>query len=402
MSRFRTLEDLETAGLLKGAEVLVRIDLNVPVTDGRITDTTRIDRSMDTIRELIAQGSKVVILAHFDRPKGKRVPEMSLGPVAEAVGHVLGRPVKFAGDCVGPLAEDAVSRLGPGDVLVLENTRFHPGEEKNDPAFARALAGLGQAYVNDAFSCAHRAHASTAGIARLLPSAAGRAMEAELEALDAALGSPDRPLAALVGGSKVSTKLDLLTNLVSQVNVLVIGGGMANTFLAAEGHPVGRSMHEPDRLDTAREILARASAAGCDVVLPTEGVFARAVERGAATRVGPIAEIRPEEMILDVGPSGLSRIEEKLAACRTIVWNGPLGVFEVPPFDAGTVRIARFVAARVEEGEMVAVAGGGDTAAALAHAGVTDGFTYVSTAGGAFLEWLEGKELPGVAALMER
>ncbi|MCP5432168.1 MAG: phosphoglycerate kinase [Alphaproteobacteria bacterium] len=401
MGRFRRLEDLDAVGLLKGGNVLVRIDLNVPLKDGRIADATRIERSLATLNELASRGAKSIVVAHFDRPKGKRVASMSLGPVAKALGEHLKRPVAFAEDCIGGAAEEAVAALGPGEVLVLENTRFHAGEEANDPDFAKALARHGDAFVSDAFSCAHRAHASTVGIARLLPSAAGRAMEAELDALSSVLDAPERPLAALVGGSKISTKLDLLRNLVAKVDVLVIGGGMANTFLAAQGIDVGRSMHEADLLPTAREILKRAQAVGCDIVLPKDVVLAREVKANAATRVAQADETGADEMILDVGAASLAAIEEKLSRCRTIVWNGPLGVFEVEPFGRGTFETARFVAERVADGELVAVAGGGDTAAALGAAGVADGFTYVSTAGGAFLEWLEGKALPGVEVLCE-
>jgi phosphoglycerate kinase len=392
---FRTLDGLAVAG----RRVLLRADLNVPVRDGRITDLTRIARLTPTIRELAAAGARVIVCSHFDRPKGKRVPEMSLAPVAAALGQVLGRAVAFAEDCIGAAARDAVARLENGAVLVLENTRFHPGEEKNDPAFAAELAALADIYVNDAFSVSHRAHASTEGVAHCLPAYAGRLMQAELEALDAALGNPVRPVMAVVGGAKVSTKLDLLGNLVTKVNLLVIGGAMANTFLAARGANVGKSLQEAELHGTAREILARAAAAGCEIVLPEDAVVAEELKPNPPTRVVAADAVPAAAMILDVGPASLRRIVALLDFTRTVVWNGPLGAFETPPFGAGTVALARAVAEATAAGRLCSIAGGGDTVAALRQAGVVEQMTYVSTAGGAFLEWLEGKTLPGVAAL---
>ncbi len=393
--RFRTLDGVDVAG----KRVLLRADLNVPVHDGRITDLTRLERLTPTIRELAAKGARVIVCSHFDRPKGKRVPAMTLAPVARALGEVLGRRVRFAEDCIGVAAQQAVDVLAAGDVLVLENTRFHPGEEANDPGFARELAALADIYVDDAFSAAHRAHASTEAVAHQLPAYAGRLMQAELEALDRALGTPARPVAAIVGGAKVSTKLDLLANLVSRVDELVIGGAMANTFLAAQGLAVGRSLQEPDLHETARRILADAETAGCAVLLPIDAVVASALVPGAVTRTVTVAQVGPDAMILDVGPGTVQALTARLAGWKTLVWNGPLGAFETPPFDAGTVALARAVAAATASGHLVSVAGGGDTVAALRQAGVADTFSYVSTAGGAFLEWMEGKTLPGVAAL---
>jgi phosphoglycerate kinase len=392
---FRTLDNLDVAG----KRVLLRADLNVPVRDGRISDLTRIERLTPTIRELVGKGAKVIVCSHFDRPRGKRVPEMSLAPIATTLGEVLGQRVRFAEDCVGIVAEQAAERMGRGDVLVLENTRFHPEEEKNDPGFSAALAKLADLYVNDAFSAAHRAHASTEGVAHLLPACAGRLMQAELEALDAALGNPVRPVAAVVGGAKVSTKLDLLGNLVSKVDTLVIGGAMANTFLAAQGHPVGRSLQEAEMHPTALEILARAKAAGCDVVLPTDAVVAGELKPGVTAQTVAIASVPATAMILDVGPATVQALKQRLTSLKTLVWNGPLGAFETPPFDASTTAFAKAVAAATEMGALRSVAGGGDLVSALRHAGVLDKMSYVSTAGGAFLEWLEGKTLPGVAAL---
>ena len=382
-----------------GKRVLVRADLNVPVRDGRITDLTRIERLSPTIRELAAAGARVVVCSHFDRPKGKRVPEMSLRPMAEALGQVLGQRVGFAEDCVGPEAARAVGGLGDGDVLVLENTRFHAGDETNDPDFARALAANADIFVNDAFSAAHRAHASTEGVAHLLPSYAGRLMQRELEALEAALGTPVRPVMAIVGGSKVSTKLELLGNLVAKVDVLVIGGAMANTFLAAQGKSVGRSLQEAEMHQTAREILARAAEAGCTIVLPVDAVVARAFEPNPPTEIVGVGAIPDDTMMLDVGPATVEALVGRLPETRTLVWNGPLGAFETPPFDAATTALAQAVAKATVAGALRSVAGGGDTVSALRHAGVLDQLSYVSSAGGAFLEWLEGKTLPGVAAL---
>lgn len=391
----RTLDDARVAG----KRVLLRADLNVPVRDGRITDLTRIERLSPTIRELADTGARVIVCSHFDRPKGKRVPTMSLAPMAEALGQVLGRAMAFAPDCIGPEAESAVAAMADGDVLVLENTRFHAGEEANDPALARALAALADIYVNDAFSAAHRAHASTEGVAHLLPAYAGRLMQAELEALDAALGSPARPVCAIVGGSKVSTKLELLGNLSGRVDVLVIGGAMANTFLAAQGTTVGKSLQESDMHATARDILAEANRAGCEVVLPSDAVVAREFRADPPTEIVSVGSIPSDAMMLDVGPATVQALQDRLPDIRTLVWNGPLGAFETPPFDAATTALARSVAEATSQGALRSVAGGGDTVSALRHAGVLDRLSYVSTAGGAFLEWLEGKTLPGVAAL---
>ena len=392
---FRTLDTVDVAG----KRVLLRADLNVPVRDGKITDLTRIERLTPTIRELLGKGAKVIVCSHFDRPRGKRVPEMSLAPVAAALGEVLAQRVRFAEDCIGIVAQQAAERMVRGDVLVLENTRFHAEEEKNDAGFAAELAKLADLYVNDAFSAAHRAHASTEGVAHLLPPYAGRLMQAELEALDAALGNPVRPVAAVVGGAKVSTKLDLLGNLVAKVNALVIGGAMANTFLAAQGHPVGRSLQEAEMHATALDILGRAKVAGCEIVLPADVVVANELKPGVATQTMQIAAVPEDAMILDVGPATVAVLTRRLATLKTLVWNGPLGAFETPPFDAATTAFAMAVADATGKGALRSVAGGGDTVSALRHAGVLDQMSYVSTAGGAFLEWLEGKTLPGVAAL---
>ena len=392
---FKTLDNVDVAG----KTVLMRADLNVPMHDGKISDLTRIERLSPTIRELSGKGARVVVCSHFDRPKGKRVPSMSLAPMAVALGQVLGRQVRFAEDCIGVAAEQAVERMADGDVLVLENTRFHASEEKNDPTFAAALAGLADIFVNDAFSAAHRAHASTEGVAHILPSYAGRLMQAELEALDAALGNPVRPVAAVVGGSKVSTKLELLGNLVGRVDILLIGGAMANTFLAAQGISVGKSLQEAEMHDMARTILAQAKTAGCEVMLPTDGVVAAEFRPNPPTQIVAIDSVPADSMILDVGPVSVAALISRMGSLRTLVWNGPLGAFETPPFDASTVALAKAVAATTAKGTLRSVAGGGDTVSALRHAGVLDQMSYVSTAGGAFLEWLEGKVLPGVAAL---
>jgi phosphoglycerate kinase len=394
---FRTLDGVAVAG----KRVLLRADLNVPMLDGHISDLTRIERLTPTIRELAGKGAKVIVCSHFGRPKGQPVADMSLAPMAQALERVLGQPVGFALDCIGPAAADAVARMAAGDVLVLENTRFHPEEEKNAPGFAAALAALADVYVNDAFSAAHRAHASTEGVAHLLPSYAGRLMQAELEALESALGRPARPVAAVVGGAKVSTKLDLLGNLVGRVDLLVIGGAMANTFLAAQGYAVGRSLQEPGLHATARGILEDAKVAGCDVVLPEDAVVAAALKPGVKTRTVPVSAVPGEDMILDIGPATVVTLTGRLDGIRTLVWNGPLGAFETAPFDTGTAAFAQAVAAATESGTLRSVAGGGDTVAALRQAGVLDRMSYVSTAGGAFLEWMEGKILPGVAALSE-
>jgi phosphoglycerate kinase len=395
MRRYKTLDDLKVAG----KRVLVRDDLNVPVQDGRVTDTLRLERQAPTLRELSEKGAKVIVLSHFDRPKGKVVPSMSLKPIAPALAKVLGRPVAFTEDCIGEKATAAIAAMKDGDVLLLENTRFHKGEEDNDPDFTKQVAALGDIFVNDAFSAAHRAHATTAALAYLLPSAAGRAMEQELTHLEKALGDPERPVMAVVGGAKVSTKITLLENLVKKVDTLVIGGAMANTFLAAEGLEMGKSLVERDHLETARRVISLSVEAGTAVLLPVDAVVAREFKANAPHRSVPVAEVAPDEMILDVGPATIEAFEKRLHNTRTLVWNGPFGAFETPPFDRGTVAAAKLVAARTKAGELLSVAGGGDTVAALNHAQAAGDFSYVSTAGGAFLEWLEGQELPGVAAL---
>jgi len=396
MTSFRTLDDLDVTG----KRVLLRADFNVPMHEGKVSDPTRIERGAVSIKELARRGAKVIVLSHFGRPKGKPAADMSLKPIAGALSEALGgQPVAFAEDCVGPAARAVVGRLPPGGVALLENLRFHPGEEANDPGFAKSLAALGDLYVNDAFSAAHRAHASTEGVAHLLPSAAGRLMQAELEHLAKALASPDRPLIAVVGGAKVSTKLDLLGNLVSKVDLLAIGGGMANTFLHAQGIAIGKSLAERNMAARAREILAAAAARKAEILLPVDAVVAAELVPGAAARTVAIGEVPPTGLILDIGPASVADLTQHLGQCRTLVWNGPLGAFETPPFDAGTVAVARAAAQLTDAGKLLSVAGGGDTVAALARAGVGDRFSYVSTAGGAFLEWLEGKTLPGVAAL---
>jgi len=392
---WKTLDDMDFAGKV----ALVRVDINVPVESGQVTDATRIEKIVPTVKDILAKGGMPVLLAHFGRPKGKVVPEMSLKVTLPALEKALGQKVQFAEDCVGVEAKKAVAAMKPGDVLLLENTRFHEGEEKNDPLMAAGLAALGQIYVNDAFSAAHRAHASTEGIARLMPSCAGRLMEAELKALNAALGDPERPVVAVVGGAKVSTKLDLLGNLVTKVNHLVIGGGMANTFLVAKGIQVGKSLAEHDMADTAREILGKADAAGCVIHLPVDVVIAREFKAGAASEVVAADACPADAMILDAGPQSVAEIGKVFAASRTLIWNGPLGAFEIAPFDMATNAAAAAAAELTRAGKLVSVAGGGDTVAALNKAGVSDDFTFISTAGGAFLEWMEGKELPGVAAL---
>ena len=384
---------------MRGKRVLVRVDLNVPMEDGKVSDATRIERVAPTIVELADKGAKVILLAHFGRPKGAPDPAQSLAPIAEATAGIVGRPVAFAPDCIGESAAKAVGALPEGGVVLLENTRFHKGEEKNDPDFARALAANGDLYVNDAFSAAHRAHASTEGLAHLLPAFAGRTMQAELEALEQGLGSPAKPVVAIVGGAKVSTKIDLLMNLVKKVDALVIGGGMANTFLAARGTAVGKSLAEHDLAATAKQIMIEAATAGCAIVLPVDGVVAREFKANAANETVSVDAVPADAMILDVGPKTVEAIAAWIDRASTVVWNGPLGAFEIEPFDAATVAAARKAAERTRAGQLVSVAGGGDTVAALNHAGVADDFTYVSTAGGAFLEWMEGKELPGVQAL---
>jgi len=395
MTEFKTIDDIDVAG----KRVLVRVDLNVPIKDGRVTDATRIVRLTPTLDELAKRGARLVLLSHFGRPKGKVAADMSLRPVVAPLAQALERPVAFAEDCIGPKAEQAVAALKDGQVVLLENLRFHAGEEDNDPAFAKRLAALGDVYVNDAFSAAHRAHASTEALARLLPAAAGRLMQAELEALARALTSPARPVAAIVGGAKISTKLDLLGNLVAKVDVLAIGGGMANTFLHATGIGVGKSLCEPDMAATVKDVMARAKEKGCAIVLPVDAVVAREFKANAPHETVAVDKVPADAMILDLGPRSIAALEAKLAECRTCVWNGPLGAFEMPPFQAGTVAVARTAARLTKAGKLLTVAGGGDTVAALAEAGAVDDFSYVSTAGGAFLEWLEGKDLPGVAAL---
>ncbi|MBO6757876.1 MAG: phosphoglycerate kinase [Roseibium sp.] len=394
-----TFNTLDALSDISGKRVLVRVDLNVPMDGGRVTDTTRIDRVLPTIRELTDKGAKVILLAHFGRPKGERVAGMSLAPVAPAVADRLGRPVAFVEDCIGEPAANAIAAMNTGDILLLENTRYHAGEEKNAGDFAKALADNGDIYVNDAFSAAHRAHGSTEGIARLLPAYAGRTMQAELEALQSALGTPRRPVMAIVGGAKVSSKIDLLENLVSKVDMLVIGGGMANTFLAAKGIDVGKSLCEHDLTGTAKAIMAAADKTGCEIVLPQDVVVAREFKAGADSTTVGLSAVPGDAMILDVGAASIRSVQDKIDEAATLVWNGPLGAFEIPPFDIATVAAARHAGERTKAGKLTSVAGGGDTVAALNHAGAGTHFSYVSTAGGAFLEWLEGKDLPGVTAL---
>src|ERR1700694_4150983 len=394
MVAVRTLDEAD----VRGKRVLLRVDHTVPLEDGRVGDLTRIERVAPTIREIADNGGKVILLSHFGRPKGPD-PKQSLKPVAAAVSQVLGRPVAFAADCVGAEAEAAVAALRPGDILCLENTRFHKGEENNDPDFVAALAALGDLWVNDAFSAAHRAHASTEGLGHRLPAYAGRAMQAELEALEQALEHPAHPVMAIVGGAKVSTKLDLLGNLIAKVDILAIGGGMANTFLPAQGRRIGKSLAEHDLVATAREIVAAADAEGREILLPTDAVVARKLVPHAPSRVVAVEAGGEEEMILDLGPRSLEHVVSALARSKTLLWNGPVGAFEIEPFDNATVEIAEAAAELTQAGKLVSVAGGGDTVAALNAAGVTGRFSYVSTAGGAFLEWLEGKALPGVEVL---
>ena len=396
MSSFKTLDQI---GDVSGKRVLVRVDLNVPMADGKVTDLTRIERVAPTILELSDKGAKVILLAHFGRPKDGPDPSQSLKPVAGATAKVLGRKVAFTDDCIGDKATAAVAVMGNGDILCLENTRFHKGEEKNDPAFVTALAANGDIFVNDAFSAAHRAHASTEGLAHHMPAYAGRTMQAELEALEKGLGNPVRPVVAIVGGAKVSSKIDLLMNLVKKVDALVIGGGMANTFLAAKGVNVGKSLCEHDLAATAKQIMIEAVNAGCAIVLPEDGVVAKEFKAGADNEVVDVNNVPADGMILDVGPKTVKAIAGWIEKANTLVWNGPLGAFEIAPFDAATVAAAKAAAAETKAGKLVSVAGGGDTVAALNHAGVADDFTYISTAGGAFLEWMEGKPLPGVEVL---
>ena len=395
MSGFHTLD----SATLKGKRVLVRVDLNVPVENGKVSDSTRIDRILPTLREITDKGGKAILLAHFGRPKNGPDEANSLKPIADALAERLGRPVAFASDCVGEPASSAIGRLADGDVLVLENTRFHKGEEKNDPALVAQLAALGDVYVNDAFSAAHRAHASTEGLAHKLPAFAGRTMQAEIEALSKALENPERPVAAVVGGAKISSKLELLGNLTKKVDYLIIGGGMANTFLAAQGKKVGKSLCEHDLLDTARDILKVAAENKCQIVLPLDAVVAQEFKAHAPSHVVSVDHVGDADMILDAGPKSVAEVETVLTSAKTLVWNGPFGAFELEPFDAATNAVARFAARLTQEGKLLSVAGGGDTVAALSHAQIMDKFSYVSTAGGALLEWMEGKTLPGVAAL---
>ncbi len=393
---WKTLDDVALAGKV----VLVRVDINVPMEGAVVTDMTRIDKIKPTVEDIIAKGGKVVLLAHFDRPKGKVVPEMSLGRLVDALAGSLGRKVVFGAECIGPVAAAAIAKAGAGDVVLLENTRFQPGEEKNDADLAKAMAALGDVFVNDAFSAAHRAHASTEGLARLLPAAAGRLMEAELRALEAALGAPKRPVVAVVGGAKVSTKIELLANLVTKVDHLVIGGGMANTFLVAEGIEVGKSLAERDMAETAREIRHRAQKSGCQIHLPVDIVVAREFKAGAESQTLAVRDCPPDAMILDAGPKTVAALEAVFASAKTLIWNGPLGAFEIEPFNRATNAAALAAARLTKAGGLISVAGGGDTVAALNAAGAAEDFTFISTAGGAFLEWMEGKELPGVQALM--
>jgi len=397
MSAFKTLDNVD----VKGKRVLVRVDLNVPVENGVVTDATRIERMAPSIIEIADKGGKVILLSHFDRPKG-RDPKNSLKPVAAEVAHTIKRPVKFIDDCIGETAEHAVAAMKPGDIVCLENTRFYPGEEKNDPAFVSALAKLGDIWVNDAFSAAHRAHASTEGLGHMLPAYAGRTLQAELEAFGKVLDAPARPLAAIVGGAKISTKLDLLGHLLAKVDVLIIGGAMANTFLLALNNPIGKSLVERDLIATARKIMDEAKSARREIVLPVDAIVAEKFEAHVPSRAVGIDKVGERDMILDIGPRSVEQVVSVLARAKTLVWNGPFGAFEMEPFDNGTIEVAEAAAELTEAGKLVSVAGGGDTVAALNGAGVTDRFTYVSTAGGAFLEWLEGKPLPGVEVLRQK
>jgi phosphoglycerate kinase len=392
---FRTIDDVDVAG----KRVLMRVDFNVPMKDGKVTDSTRIDRTAASIRELTGKGAKVILLAHFGRPKGKKNLDFTLKPVAEKTAEVLGQPVAFATDCIGPEAKAVVDSMKPGDVAMLENVRFYAEEEKNDADFARKLAENGDVLVSDAFSCSHRAHASVEALAHILPAVAGRLMQQEVEALSGALEAPKHPVAALVGGAKISTKLDVLGNLTEKVDQIIIGGAMANTFLAAKGVNVGKSLCEHDMLENARAIMEKAAKDGCEIVLPSDAVVAGEFKEGAPAKTVAVADVPSDMMILDVGPASIADLTGRLAGYKTIVWNGPLGAFEVSPFDAGTNAVAQEAAKLTKAGTLMSVAGGGDTVAALAHAGVEGDFSYVSTAGGAFLEWLEGKVLPGVAVL---
>lgn len=396
MAEFKRIED---AGDLTGKVALTRVDFNVPMADGKITDDTRLVAAVETVNALRQAGAKVALLAHFGRPKGERVPEMSLEPVAQPFAKVLGHPVSFFGDCKGADAKAAIEALEETGVILLENTRYYKGEEKNDAELAKEMAALGDIFVSDAFSAAHRAHVSTVGLANHLPAYAGKSMERELDALNAALGKPERPVVAVVGGAKVSSKIDLLKNLVAKVDYLVIGGGMANTFLAADGVDVGKSLCEHDLKDTAKEIEVNAKTAGCEIVLPVDLVVTKEFKANAENRTIGLDDVQPDEMILDAGPATVARLESVMDGAKTLIWNGPLGAFEMTPFDAATVAAAKAAGERAKAGKLIAVAGGGDTVAALNHAGAAQDFTFISTAGGAFLEWMEGKELPGVEAL---
>lgn len=396
MPSFRTIDDLDVSN----QRVFIRVDMNVPLAEGAVTDATRIERVAPTIKELAARGAVVVVGSHLGRPKGKADPEYSLQPLVAPLAAALGeRPVEFVSSCVGPDAKAAIAGLTPGAICLLENLRFEAGEEANEPAFADGLAELADLYVDDAFSCAHRAHASIVGLARRLPSAAGRLMQFELEMLERALETPERPIVAIVGGNKISTKLGVLVHLSARVDYLVIAGAMANTFLAAEGIAVGKSLYEDDMLDTARETKSAISEVGCELILPSDGVVANALTAGVATETVAIDAIPDDQMVLDIGPASVRRIQKLLGDCKTLVWNGPLGAFETPPFQEGTAAVAQAAAARTGAGKLLTVAGGGDTMAALSTAGVYDDFSYISTAGGAFLEWLEGRQLPGIEAL---
>ncbi len=395
MTTFRTIDDLDVAG----KRVLVRADLNVPMKDGKVTDSTRIDRTVPTLKELSDRGAKVIVLSHLGRPKGQKKPEFTLQPIADALSDIIGKPVAFGSDCIGSEAAAVVDAMNDGDVAMLENVRFYPEEEKNDQEFAKKLAENGDFLVSDAFSCSHRAHASVEALARILPSAAGRLMQAELEALEGALENPEHPVAAVVGGAKISTKLDVLGNLTAKVDQLIIGGAMANTFLAAKGVDVGKSLCEHEMADSARAIMAGAEKAGCEIVLPSDVVVAAEFAAGAASETVSVDAVPADMMILDVGPDSIADLNRRLAGCKTIMWNGPLGAFEVTPFDNGTNAVAQEAAKLTKAGKLLSVAGGGDTVSALAHAGAGDDFSYISTAGGAFLEWLEGKTLPGVDVL---
>lgn len=395
MARFSTLDDVDVSG----KTVLVRADLNLPMQDGKVTDATRVERLLPTIKELIQKHSKIILMSHFGRPKGQRHEEDSLKQLLPTLEKVLGQSVQFASDCIGPEATRLAEALQPGQILLLENLRFHGEEEKNDAPFAKNLASLADIYVNDAFSCSHRAHASVVAITQFLPALAGRAMEAECDTLSQIMTNPERPLMAIVAGSKVSTKLDLLQNLVQKVDTLVVGGGMANTFLSALGYPIGQSLCEAEMMDTARSILDGAKASGCSVILPQDVAVTIEIKPHVLRRVVAISEVNLEDKIVDIGEQTVALIRSSMALCATVIWNGPVGIFEISPFDVGSTEIAKIIADFTRKGSLVSVAGGGDTLAALAHAGCSDAFTYTSTAGGAFLEWLEGKSLPGVVAL---